>query len=189
MESFNVIVKLTQFFLWCLKVSQKKAGQGYQCHSAPHWEKGSERDICCCQPNYLFPTYLLQLCRGPVNSSYTEVKKKGYITDCFVDERGWPNVRDGSRWAQVNVLSLEKLGPKCIGMLFPSGICHIWQCMITQSYCLIQPVTTTKSIDGWLSVVNLLSLWRPSLCVRFKSQCTYEPAYLSEAESGSSLWR
>lgn len=200
MESFNIVVKLTQFFLWCLEVSQDKSVQGYQCHLAPHWEKGTEHDICCCQPNYLFPTCLLQLFRGPVNSSTLqhvdfEVEKKGYITDCFADESGCPSVRDGRWWAQVNVLGVEKLAQNGLGCCFLlESLSHMTvhethrlNSDILKSYC--QPFTIKKSSYGWSSLVNLLSLWGPRLCVRFKSQSTYQAAYLSEADTGSSLWR
>lgn len=143
MESFNVVVKLAQFFLWCLEVSQDKAGQGYQCHLEPHWEKGGEHDICCCQPNYLFPTCLLQLCRGPANSSYTATwwfwsgeKRSYYKLFCW-----WERVAKCEKWQAMSSGKCSqcrkawlKMDRAAVSIL---NLCHTWQCMK-----LIEPIQT-----------------------------------------------
>lgn len=121
-----------------------------------------------------------------------EVETKGYITDCFANKRGWPSVRGGRQWAQVNVLSVEKLGPKWIGLLFPSGISVTHESAWSSSTKFGHFKTSLSWQRSQVTVGHHLSIfchYEDRACVRFKSQSTYQAAYLLEAETGSSLWR
>lgn len=81
-----------------------------------------------------------------------EVKKKGYITDCFANERRWPSVRDGRQWAQVNVLSVENFGPKWIMLLFPFGISVIHDPIQTFNKLLSKPAAHENEVKWWLVI-------------------------------------